>query len=212
MHPCRTAFIGLFLIGIAIAQDTFEASYLNSRLYSQGDIPDVYGETPYWWMNRGSPFKRSFQPSSSGCGPECQSTSGTLQVTANDYSNNPFIGGNSISSDASYSNNPFLNSGKPFASQVDASEGGSGPYTYMAPGYLPPQQDVQTIPCNGQGRVCVTKYLCNNGFVDASKVQGSSQVSKETNFFFIFLIICLLLTHFVVYELFSLSEFAISTF
>ncbi|XP_037043970.1 inactive serine protease scarface-like isoform X1 [Bradysia coprophila] len=180
MHPYRTAFIGLFLIGIAIAQDTFEAAYLNSRLYNQGDIPDIYGETPYWWMNRGSPFKRSFQPSSSGCGPECQSTSGTLQVTANDYSNNPFLSGNSISSDASYSSNPFVNSGKPFASQVDASSG-SGPYTYMAPGYLPPQENIETIPCSGQGKACVTKYLCNNGFVEASKVQGSSQNCNSQN-------------------------------
>lgn len=188
MHPCRTAFIGLFLIGIAIAQDTFEAAYLNSRLYNQGDIPDIYGETPYWWMNRGSPFKRSFQPSASGCGPECQSSSGTLQVTGNDYSNNPFLSGNSISSDASYTNNPFLNSGKPFAAKVDASSSasndfGSGPYTYMAPGYLPPQENIQTIPCNGQGKACVTKYLCNNGFVEASKVQGSSQVSFFIQFF-----------------------------
>lgn len=49
---------------------------------------------------------------------------------------------------------------------------------YSAPGYLPPEpQRPQTVPCQGNGRTCVSKYQCQGGYVDASQLNGqNSQV------------------------------------
>lgn len=51
---------------------------------------------------------------------------------------------------------------------------------YSAPGYLPPEPQLPpTVPCQGNNRVCVSKYQCNNGQIDASQVAGqNSQVNK----------------------------------
>lgn len=64
---------------------------------------------------------------------------------------------------------------------------------YSAPGYLPPEpQKPQTVPCQGNGRVCVPKYQCQGGSVDASQVSGqNSQVHfshfiSSIDFFFWF--------------------------
>lgn len=177
MHPCRTALIGLLLFGLTNAQHP--AGFLNTHLYAQGDIPDYQGEQPYWWMNKGSPFKRSYSAGDQPSG----------------YSNNAFLGGNSISNDAQYaasnqqidvSNNPFL-SGKPFAAASSNSYNNAAEASgaYAAPGYLPPDQTVRTISCTERGQVCVTKYLCRNGYVDSALTEGSKQVS----FFFFFLVL-----------------------
>lgn len=155
MHPCGTAVIGLLLFGLAHAQEPKEATYLNSRLYAQGDIPDMQGDTPYWWMNKGSPFKRSY-------------SAAQQQFANND--NGYQGGGGSID----VSNNPFL-SGKPFASAASNSISSA----YAAPGYLPPDQTVRTISCTERGQVCVTKYLCRNGFVDSALTEGSKQVRND---------------------------------
>lgn len=155
MHPCRTAVIGLLLFGLAHAQEPREATYLNSRLYEQGDIPDMQGDSPYWWMNKGSPFKRSY-------------SSAQQQFANND--NGYQSGGGSVD----VSNNPFLN-GKPFASAASNSISSA----YAAPGYLPPDQTVRTISCTERGQVCVTKYLCRNGFVDSTLTEGSKQVRSD---------------------------------
>lgn len=175
MHPCRTALIGLVLFGITNAQNPH---FVNGNLYAQGDIIDAAAdETPYWWMNKASPFKRSYP------------AAGAVNDAGSpiDVSNNPFLSGNSLSSGNNnnyagaastpqqqqpidVSNNPFLSGGgRPFSAAPS-----TGPYS--APGYLPPDQNVQTIPCNRQGQACVAKYLCSNGYVDSNQVFGSSQV------------------------------------
>lgn len=67
-----------------------------------------------------------------------------------------------------FGSNPFLNRG-------------NSAKLYSAPGYLPPDQPTQppTVPCVGNGRVCVSKYQCNNGVIDANQVRGSnSQVRR----------------------------------
>lgn len=148
MNPCRTAAIGLLLVGLAIGQS-------DSSLYTIGDLQNdgQQADAPYWWMNKASPFKRSYT-SETGCGSQCQSN--TLQVANNVYSSNPFL--NSIADP-----NEYLSA----ASNDDA---------YAAPGYLPPQQEVRTISCSS-AQVCVAKYLCRNGYVDREVTDGSKQVS-----------------------------------
>lgn len=137
MQLYSLAFVGLLFSGVALAQNNLEAALFNNNLY--GDVSSNAGDSPYWWMSKGSPFKRSYE-----AGPPQQRF---------DFAANPFL--NSASSSAS-----------------------SNAKLYSAPGYLPPQQQ-QTIPCNGNGRVCVAKYLCNNGAVDASQVNGQqSQVNR----------------------------------
>lgn len=57
--------------------------------------------------------------------------------------------------------------------------GNSNAKLYSAPGYLPPDTP-QTTPCAGNGRVCVPKYQCSNGQIDANQVAGkSSQVNTQ---------------------------------
>lgn len=70
-----------------------------------------------------------------------------------------------------FGSNPFMNRG-------------NSAKLYSAPGYLPPDQPTQrpTVPCVGNGRVCVPKYQCNNGAIDANQVRGSSsQVRRMEN-------------------------------
>lgn len=159
MHPARTAIVGLLLVGLAHANsEPKEATYLNSRLYAQGDIPDLLSDSPYWWMNKGSPFKRSY----------------SADPANNGYSN----GIGAEQQFAASAGNPFL-SGKPFAasSGYETAAATNGGAAYAAPGYLPPDQTTRTISCTQQGQVCVSKYLCRNGFVDNSLTEGSKLVS-----------------------------------
>lgn len=74
-----TAAIGLLLFGLAAAQTPQDASFLNGNLYDLGDIPAGQADAPYWWMNKGSPFKRSYE---------------AAQPQASNYDSNPFLGGN----------------------------------------------------------------------------------------------------------------------
>lgn len=188
MHPCRTALIGLLLFGFTRSQDPLEAVLLNTNLYAQGDIPDLRGDTPYWWMNKGSPFKRSYSSPNNYV-----AASSNNVVASNAYSQNSFLSGNSNSNDAiAYSatnqqiditKNPYLN-GKPFSAAASSDN------AYAAPGYLPPNEVVRTISCDrGQGQVCVTKYLCRNGYVDSALTDGAKQVRLTSKFYHFFLTI-----------------------
>lgn len=145
MNPCRTAALGLLLVGLAIGQNA-------NNLYAVGDFQQV-ADGPYWWMNKGSPFKRSYT-SETGCGSLCQSN--TLQVASN-----------------SYAHNPFLNA---FVDPNEYQSAASNDEAYAAPGYLPPQQEIRTISCSSE-QVCVAKYLCRNGYVERDLTDGSKLVS-----------------------------------
>lgn len=141
MRCTPAAAIGLLLFGLATAQSPHD---LNGDLFdgaaAAGDQVAA-ADTPYWWMNKGSPFKRSYD---------------------NPQSNN------------NYNSNPFLNGGDYVADSLQAAA--SPVAAYAAPGYLPPTQNVPTISCTERGQVCVTKYLCRNGFVDREVTDGSKQV------------------------------------
>lgn len=75
-----TAALGLLLFGLAAAQTQQDASFLNGNLYGVGDIQAGQADGPYWWMNKGSPFKRSYEAA------QPQSSS--------NYNSNPFLNGN----------------------------------------------------------------------------------------------------------------------
>lgn len=196
MHVCWTAVIGqlILLVNIARTHDPLDASFVNSNLYVQGNVPDVLDEeSPYWWMNKGSPFKRSFSQASSNAA--------AVQSARMDLSNNPFLSGNSIQQQHSeqvfaasnvkpqridMTNNPFL-SGRPFASLSADNEYSASSIndfsagSYVAPGYLPPEPTptVRTpVKCTGSGKVCVEKRICRNGYVDSTLVDNSNQVSE----------------------------------
>lgn len=147
MNPCRTAALGLLLVGLAIGQD--------SNLYAVGDLQydNQQADAPYWWMNKGSPFKRSYT-SETGCGSLCESN--TLQVGSNGYASNPFL--NSIADP-----NEYLGAN-------------SNDEAYAAPGYLPPLQETRTITCSSTSQVCVSKYLCRNGYIDRDLIGETQQV------------------------------------
>lgn len=199
MHACWTALIGqlIILVNIAHTQDPLDASFVNSNLFIQGNVPNIFDEdSPYWWMNKGSPFKRSFSESSALA---------DVHTSRMDLSNNPFLSGNSIQSQSpqqqhhdnafaasnvkpkrlDMTQNPFL-SGRPFASlsaqDTDYSASSINDFSagsFVAPGYLPPEpvQTVRTpIKCLGNGKVCVEQRICRNGYVDSTLVDNSNQV------------------------------------
>lgn len=203
MHTYWTALIGhlilLLVNNVHTQQDPLDASFVNSNLFIQGNVPNIFDEdSPYWWMNKGSPFKRSFSQASSldGGGAAAQSSARM------DLSNNPFLSGNSIQQQQQHydntfaasnvkpqrldmTNNPFL-SGRPFASLSADTEYSASSIndfsagTFVAPGYLPPEPapTVRTpIKCLGNGKVCVEQRICRNGYVDSSLVDNSNQVS-----------------------------------
>lgn len=76
-----TAALGLLLFGLAAAQSPQEASFLNGNLYNLGDIPNGQADAQYWWMNKGSPFKRSYEAAQP-------------QQSNSFNNNNPFLNGN----------------------------------------------------------------------------------------------------------------------
>lgn len=153
MNPCRTAAIGLLLVGLAVAQ---QAAFLNGNLYAAGG-QQAQGDAPYWWMNKGSPFKRSYSSDASY-------QSNTLQGSSNSFSSNPFLNADSHA----YAASNQVNSQYLSAASDDPA--------YAAPGYLPPDNNVRTLSCTS-GQVCVAKYLCRNGLVDSELTDGSKSVS-----------------------------------
>lgn len=93
MQPHRTTLIGLLLFIIAVNAN--DLSSLNGNIVVEGDIPDIPANVaPYWWMAKGSPFKRS--PNNGGCG---DSGCSTVQYNHVDIANNPFLNGNSLNDD-----------------------------------------------------------------------------------------------------------------
>lgn len=156
MHPCRTALVGLFVFSCALL-----ANADVSELYNAGDLrEDLPAEGPFWWMNERSPFKRAV-------------LGGSNQL---DFSNNPFLSGsaNSLFENVAPSGfisqqqgnqfndqNPFFNAGSPSGSSY---------------GYLPPKaREPVTVPCQGQGQVCVARQACQNGFILAQNVQNAGR-------------------------------------
>lgn len=152
MHVYSLAICGLLFAGAVIASNEFDASQFNTNLFEVDS--NAAADSPYWWMSKGSPFKRSYDAAASA--PQNQQF---------DFANNPFM-------------------------QRAASA-----KLFSGPGYLPPSQEPSntnnvyqttpapppppptrppTVPCNGNGRVCVPNYLCNNGVVDASQVNGAN--------------------------------------
>lgn len=152
MHLLRVAVIGL-IIGCAIAEES--ANKLSEDSFGNGDIKEVEKseDAPYWWMAKGSPFKRS-----------------------------PEVFSQPIVVAAAYANNPFLNGAKPFESQAAQPNdlfgaGGNGAKAYAAPGYLPPDlpKPAPVLRCTGQS-VCVPANNCLSGSIDKSQVISFNQV------------------------------------
>lgn len=117
-------------------------------------------------MSKGSPFKRSYDAAAS-----------TPQNQRFDFANNPFMQRAAASAK--------LFSGPGYLPPQEASNTNNVYQTTSAPTRPPPPPPPAptrpaTIPCSGNGRVCVPNYLCNNGAVDASQVNGaSSQVITQ---------------------------------
>lgn len=51
------ALVGLFVVSVNCAESDFEAVVLNSNLFGGGE--QQAADSPYWWMSKGSPFKRA---------------------------------------------------------------------------------------------------------------------------------------------------------
>lgn len=153
MNAYSLAICGLLFVGAVFASNNLDAAtQLNTNLFEVDSNAAI--DSPYWWMSKGSPFKRSYDAASSA--PQGQRF---------DFANNPFM-----------------------------QRAAASAKLFSAPGYLPPPEESQntdniyqkqppppppptrppTIPCNGNGRVCVPNYLCNNGVVDASQVNGAN--------------------------------------
>lgn len=149
MNTGRLAVIGLLFIGAALAQD--DANTFNNNFF---DPDSANEEAPFWWMSKGSPFKRSYDVA-------------RVQPAQQRFD---------------FANNPFL-SGRPFAaadSEPAAAENSfARASSFRGPGYLPPDNEITTVPCNGNGRVCVPRYQCVGGQIDANQVPNGprSQVS-----------------------------------
>lgn len=93
----RLAIVGLLLFGLTCAQD-YDPSYYSRNYYE--DNANEAGDS-YWWMSKGSPFKRSYEAAS----------------------------GHVPQQNFDFGNNPFLNA-RPFAAPADseASAANSNPY------------------------------------------------------------------------------------
>lgn len=68
----------LFVVGANCGEKDFDAVVLNSNLFggTKSDLPE---DSPYWWMSKGSPFKRAV-----ASGPSAQQF---------DFAANPFLRG-----------------------------------------------------------------------------------------------------------------------
>lgn len=67
------ALVGLFVVSASCAESDFEAVVLNSNLFGEQPAEN----SPYWWMSKGSPFKRAV-----AAGPQQQQF---------DFGANPFL-------------------------------------------------------------------------------------------------------------------------
>lgn len=100
MNPCRTALAGLLVISCALVQADV------SHLYNVGDMANnLPSQTPFWWMNDKSPFKRAVL----GCGANgCSAQSNQVAFVG---PNQPAGFSAQQSEFNGYEQNPFLNAG-----------------------------------------------------------------------------------------------------
>lgn len=154
MQTNQLAVVGLLFLGAVIAQDNLDAAVFNSNFYDSDRANEAL---PYWWMSKGSPFKRSYETAQS-----------QPQQQRFDFASNPFLGGRPFAAADS----------EPAAAEQSFASSGS----FRGPGYLPPSNDViENVPCNGNDRVCVPRYQCAGGYVDANQLSGpGSQVCTQT--------------------------------
>lgn len=149
MKVNQLACIGLLLVVAVVADDNLDAALFDTNVESN----NVNEASPFWWMSKGSPFKRA-----------ALHASAPFQQQRVDFGNNPFLSGRPFA---------FADS-EPAAAENTFARAGS----YRAPGYLPPDNKIETVPCTGGNRVCVPRYQCVGGQIDASQVRGAgSQVS-----------------------------------
>lgn len=102
MNPCRTVLVGLLVVSCALVQADV------SHLYNVGNMAtNLPSETPFWWMNNKSPFKRAILGCNGGQGCSAQSNQvafvGGAQPAGFSAQQTQFEGG--------YELNPFLNAG-----------------------------------------------------------------------------------------------------
>lgn len=152
MKMYQLACVGLVLVAAATAQ----SDNLNDALYN-ANANNLDANSPFWWMSKGSPFKRAIQT-----GP---------QLAQQEFN---------------FESNPFF-SGRPFGvadSEPAAADNIYKRQTFRGPGYLPPDNTPRTEPCLGGNRVCVPRYQCVGGSIDANQVRGSgSQVNYNSIIF-----------------------------
>ncbi|GAB0095130.1 Inactive serine protease scarface [Sergentomyia squamirostris] len=120
-------------------------------------LADQAEEGPFWWMNNRSPFKRDVIDVI-GCANGCNPATNEIGLSAN-----PFLTGR-LSSPAGFANPSF-----------PGSPSGSS-YGYLPPKASPPP----TVPCLGQGQVCVARHACGSGYILAQDVAGLAR-SQECN-------------------------------
>lgn len=154
MHVYSLAICGLLFVGAVVASNDFDATQLNTNLFEVDG--NAAADSPYWWMSKGSPFKRSYDSAASA----------SAQEQTFDFANNPFMQRAAASAK--------LFSGPAYLPPQEASNTNNVYQTTPAPPPPPPPTRAATIPCNGNGRVCVPNYLCQNGVVDASQVNGAN--------------------------------------
>lgn len=142
MNTYSVAVLGLLCIGAVVAQN-YDAVSFNTNLYQVDSNPAV--DSPYWWMSKGSPFKRSYE-----IGPPQQRF------------DNPFLGG----SPAKYSGPGYLPPNQSPSNQIP---------NVRVPPPPPPPAPTQPprVPCGGN-RVCVNRNQCLGGLVDASQVNNAN--------------------------------------
>lgn len=207
------ALVGLLLaIGaVSCGESDFEAVVLNSNLFG-GSRSDAAEGSPYWWMSKGNlkaffflflfilPHKQR-KKNHKRCLIEIvwlmnfkmlfkKKKSKTKQkISIYPLLGSPFkraVAAGPPSQQFDFGANPYF-------------RGGNAAKLYSAPGYLPPDQPTRqppppppptrasTVPCIGNGRACVPKFQCSQGFIDASQFRGSSsQVRDPFNFLVLF--------------------------
>ncbi|XP_059611208.1 inactive serine protease scarface [Phlebotomus argentipes] len=143
MHPSSAALAGLLILSCVVIRADDVITRING-LHDAGELrQDLPSDTPFWWMNNRSPFKRE----SGGCANGCAPTTNELTFSAN-----PFLTGR-VGAPAGFA-----------VQTVNPSFPGSPTGSHN--GYLPPNpQPPRTVPCLGQGQVCVVRHACASGFV-----------------------------------------------
>lgn len=142
MNSYSLAIVGLLCVSAVLAQDFTQ---FNTNLFDVDS--NSAGDSPYWWMSKGSPFKRSFQIAAGG--PQQQRF------------DNQFL-----NPSAKYSGPGYL---PPVQPQPQPS------VTVQRPQPPPPPPTPSPrVPCGGN-RVCVNRNQCIGGLVDASQVNGANR-------------------------------------